>query len=134
MSPSTDYEFVTIWQLEAPIEEVWEEICHPERWPGWWRGVESVVELKPGDENGVGSLHRYVWKSRLPYELAFDMQTTWVESPVALEGVARGELEGTGRWRLFHEDGITTVRYTWKVRTTKPWMNLLAPLARPIFE
>jgi hypothetical protein len=75
-----------------------------------------------------------VWKSRLPYELAFDIQTTRVESPVAVEGVARGELEGTGRWRLFYEDGITTVRYTWKVRTTKPWMNLLTPLARPIFE
>ena len=134
MSTSKDYEFVTIWQLEAPIEEIWEEISHPKRWPGWWKGVESVTELRPGDENGVGSLHRCVWKSRLPYELAFDIQTTRVESPVAVEGVARGELEGTGRWRLSYKDGITTVRYTWKVRTTKPWMNLLAPLARPIFE
>ncbi len=134
MSSSQDYEFATIWQLEAPIEEIWEEISHPEHWPGWWKGVESVTELKAGDESGVGSLYRYVWKSRLPYELAFDMQTTRVESPVALEGIARGELEGTGRWQLSHEDGITTVRYTWKVRTTRPWMNLLAPLARPIFE
>jgi hypothetical protein len=134
MSPSKDYEFVTIWLLEAPIEEIWGEISHPTRWPGWWKGVESVTELRPGDEKGVGSLHRCVWKSRLPYELAFDIQTTRVESPVAVEGVARGELEGTGRWRLSYEDGITTVRYTWKVRTTKPWMNLLAPLARPIFE
>lgn len=134
MSQSTDYEFVTIWQLEAPIEKVWEEISHPERYPAWWKGVESVVELKPGNANGVGTLYRYVWKSRLPYKLAFDMQTTRAEPPVVLEGVARGELEGIGRWRLSQEDGITSVRYTWNVRTTKPWMNLMAPLARPFFE
>jgi uncharacterized protein YndB with AHSA1/START domain len=134
MSPSTDYEFITIWQLEAPIEEVWEELHHSERWPQWWKGVESVIELRAGDESGVGALHRCVWKSRLPYKLAFNMQTTRVQSPHTLEGVARGELEGTGRWRLSHKDGITTVRYTWQVRTTKPWMRVLAPLARPIFE
>jgi hypothetical protein len=90
MSPSKDYEFATIWQLEAPIEEIWGEISHPTRWPGWWKGVESVTELRPGDEKGVGSLHRCVWKSRLPYELAFDIRATRVESPVAVEGVARG--------------------------------------------
>ncbi len=31
-------------------------------------------------------------------------------------------------------DGITRVTYDWHVRTTKPWMNLLAPLARPAFS
>ncbi|HKQ32652.1 MAG TPA: polyketide cyclase, partial [Thermodesulfobacteriota bacterium] len=25
-------------------------------------------------------------------------------------------------------------RYDWQVETTKPWMNLIAPLARPIFK
>jgi len=29
---------------------------------------------------------------------------------------------------------ITTVRYDWKVETTKQWMNLLAPIARPFFN
>jgi hypothetical protein len=29
---------------------------------------------------------------------------------------------------------VTAVTYEWKVRTTKRWMNLLAPLARPIFD
>jgi hypothetical protein len=26
------------------------------------------------------------------------------------------------------------VVYDWRVRSTKPWMNLLAPVARPVFE
>lgn len=51
-----------------------------------------------------------------------------------LEGEATGELEGTGRWMLTSEDGWTRVRYTWDVRTTRWWMNLLAPVARPAFN
>ena len=31
-------------------------IYHPERWPGWWRGVQSVEKLAEGDDDGVGSL------------------------------------------------------------------------------
>jgi len=51
-----------------------------------------------------------------------------------MEGRAVGGLDGIGRWRLFEDDGVTAVLYEWNVATTKAWMNLLAPLARPIFE
>ena len=48
---------------------------------------------------------RYTWRSRLPYALDFEMTTTRVEKPHLLEGEAKGELAGVGRWRLFEEDG-----------------------------
>ena len=32
------------------------------------------------------------------------------------------------------DGGSTRVRYDWRVKTTKPWMNLLAPVARPFFK
>ncbi len=127
------YRFLTTWLLAAPREQVFQEIWDSERWPAWWPGVESVVELEPGDDEGVGSLGRYVWKSRLPYRLEFEMRTTRVERPLLMEGEARGELAGTGRWRLFEEGRLTAVVYEWDVRTTSPWMNVLAPLARPFF-
>ena len=73
------------------------------------------------------------WKSKLPYELEFEIRSTRSERPHLLEGEASGELEGTGRWRLFDSDGATAVLYEWNVRTARQWMNLLAPLARPIF-
>jgi hypothetical protein len=98
-----------------------------------------VVELAPGTEDGVGQLSRYTWRSKLPYELEFEMRTTRVAQPVLLEGEATGELAGTGRWRLLEQDGpstgapVTVVTYEWNVATTKPWMNLLAPVARPVF-
>lgn len=128
------YEFLTIWRVKAPIELVWNEIYHSELWPTWWKGVEAVVVLRRGDDKGVGSIHRYTWKSKLPYELTFEMQTVRVEPPLLLEGVATGELAGSGRWQLSSEGDETIVRYVWKVQTTKAWMNLLAPIARPIFK
>jgi uncharacterized protein YndB with AHSA1/START domain len=128
-----EYRLLTTWCLEAPIDPVWDAIYDSERWPEWWRGVESVLEVTPGDDNGIGQVGRYVWKSRLPYELDFEMVTTRVERPHLLEGEASGELAGTGRWRLFEARGTTAVLYEWNVRTTRAWMNLLAPIARPVF-
>ena len=128
------YDFVTIWRVKAPVERVWNEIYHSSEWPTWWKGVESVVEVRKGDEQGVGSVHRYTWKSKLPYRLSFDMKTTRVEPPLLLEGLAIGELEGRGLWQLSTEGSETIVRYDWKVATTKLWMNLLSPIARPLFE
>ena len=81
----------------------------------------------------IGQYGRYVWRSKLPYRLEFFVRTTKVEKPHLLEGDASGELAGVGRWRLFEQGGVTAVLYEWNVRTTAAWMNLLAPLARPIF-
>ena len=92
-----------------------------------------MVELEPGDLNRVGCVRRFTWKGWLPYTLVVDMRVTRVEPPVVLESLASGELEGTGRWRLSRDGEDTAVRYEWDVRTTKRWMNLLAPLARPLF-
>ena len=129
------YAFLTTWLLESPRQPVWEAIYDQENWPSWWRGVEEAIELRPGDgSDGVGSVAKMVWKSLLPYRVEFEVTTTRVEKPHLLEGSAVGELEGVGRWRLHEQDGVTAVLYEWNVRTTKPWMNLLAPLLRPAFE
>ena len=47
-----DYRFLTTWLLEAERAPVWDAIFDQKRWPSWWRGVEDVVELDPGDEAG----------------------------------------------------------------------------------
>lgn len=131
-----DYAFLTTWLLDAPRGPVWDAIHDQKSWPSWWRGVESVEELRPGAEpdDGVGSVSRMVWKSLLPYRVSFEVTTTRVEHPTLMEGHAVGELEGVGRWRLYEQGGITAVLYEWNVSTTKPWMNRMAPLLRPAFE
>jgi hypothetical protein len=74
------------------------------------------------------------WRSRIPYELEFEFIVRELDEPRSMSGDAVGELTGTGHWRLFEQDGVTAVTYEWSVHTTKRWMNLLAPVAQPIFE
>ena len=129
-----DYSFVTKWKFNEPIDPVWDEIYHPERWPVWWKYVENASEIKKGDDLGVGSLWKYTWKTRLFYKFTFIVETTLVEPPNRLEGIARGDLEGTGKWYLGTNGNYTTVIYEWSVRTNKLWMNLLAPVVFPFFK
>jgi len=131
---SAAYTFVTIWTIPALIERVWAELMAPEQWPDWWRGVERVETLRPGDAEGVGAVRRYTWRSRLPYRLSFALETTRVEPCHLIEGRASGELEGRGLWQLSAADAGTRVQYDWQVAVTKPWMKILEPVARPVFE
>lgn len=128
------YALVTHWHLAAPIHEVWEAIVAVEHWPRWWRYVRAVVELQKGGEDGLGAVRRYTWSSKLPYRLSFEMRVCAVERPLFLEGIASGELNGTGRWYLAPDGDTTHVRYEWTVVTGKRWMNLLAPVLEPAFR
>jgi hypothetical protein len=128
------YALVTEWVLAAPAERIFDVLAHPEAWPSWWPYLESVTPVVRGGADGIGAVWRYTWSSRLPYRLTFDMTTTGVRRPDAIEGTAAGELCGTGRWRLSSEGDATRVRYEWRVRTGKRWMNALAPLLAPAFE
>jgi len=129
-----DYEFLTTWCVTAPIESVFEVLHDEAAYPQWWKGVQSVQMLEPGGDLGIGRLSRYSWRSVLPYTLTFDARVSRVERPYLMEGRARGELEGVGVWRLYQAPEGTAVVYSWKVRTTKPWMNALGPLPRPAFR
>jgi uncharacterized protein YndB with AHSA1/START domain len=129
-----DYAFLTTWLLESPCEPVWEAVYDQERWPQWWRGVEEAEPVRDGEANGIGTVSRLVWKSLLPYRVEFEVTTTRIEPLRLLEADAVGELSGVGRWRFYEQDGVTAVLYEWNVATSKAWMNLLAPVARPVFE
>lgn len=123
---------VTEWVLATSVERVFDALVDPASWPRWWRYVERVALLVPGDAQGVGAVRRYTWSSRLPYRLTIDMTTTLVVPYAKLEGLASGDVEGTGCWRLHDAAGRACVRYTWKVAPRKRWMRALTTLA-PLF-
>jgi uncharacterized protein YndB with AHSA1/START domain len=128
-----DYHYISTWQLQAPIERVWAAISQLEQLPAWYPAVQQVQTLTAGDPDGVGTRVRYLLKGRLPMRLAFEATIARVDPPRELELQAEGDLAGRGRWELEQQGEVTTVRYLWDVQTTRPWMNLVAPVARPLF-
>src|SRR4051812_7055000 len=128
-----EYRFLTTWCVQAPADAVFDALEDCAAWPQWWPGVRRAELLQEGDAHGTGRLWHYVWRSRLPYDLAFDTRIVRLERPWLMEGRAEGELVGVGRWRLFEAPGATAVLYEWQVRTTRRWMNRVAPVARPAF-
>lgn len=134
MPALNEYSFATSWVLDAPIEAVWVAMIASEQWPEWWPYLDRVKEIAKGNFDGTGSLLSFTWGGPLPYKLSFQIMITQIECPSLIEGRVCGDLVGIGRW-LLSEDvtGSTNVRYLLKARTTKPWMNLVAPVARWYF-
>lgn len=131
----SDYEFVTIWNIGAPVDSVYSAIEDADLWPSWWCGVLSSTELRPGNNEGIGSIRRTIWKSALPYKLEFDSEVVRVERNKLIEVRAFGHLDGLGIWQFEADGGDKThARYDWRVKATKPWMNLLSPIAQPLFR
>jgi hypothetical protein len=128
-----EYRLLTVWQIAAPRPQVFDAVFDSLQWPAWWPGVVNVEQIAPGDADGIGSLRRYIWKGRLPYRLSFVACATGIEKYSLLSAKVDGDLVGSGRWTFVHDAGITTIRYDWQVRTTRPWMNALAPLAQGVF-
>lgn len=131
---ATQYAFITRWQLRAPLAAVWDSIQQSMQWPEWWKGVVKVQEIEKGNEDGIGGVREYTWKSVLPYKLAFNMRLTESEHHKRLKGEAFGELEGVGEWFFREQEGITYVEYHWTVITNKAWMNTFSFLLKPAFD
>ena len=128
------FSLTTSWRFDAPVQQVWRAIQQVSQWPQWWPYVACVTTLSPGDELGLGAVHRLTWRSELPYRLTFETHITSIQAPFAIDAQTSGDLSGHGRWRLFRTAGATVARYQWDVVPTKPWMRRGAPLMRSVFE
>jgi uncharacterized protein YndB with AHSA1/START domain len=131
---SSHFDLVSHWRLQAPVEQVWAALADPSRWPAWWPYVQRVQTLREGGVDGLGSVRRIDWSTRLPYRLVIEVEAVESVRHQRLRGRSRGQLDGEGLWLLRAEDGFTDVTYVWRVRLVKRWMRWLAPLLAPVFQ
>jgi uncharacterized protein YndB with AHSA1/START domain len=128
------YRFESIWVIDAPATAIFDVLSDYEHYPTWWPDVRRVTRLDTGGAVDLGLEVRYVVASPLGYSLGFDVTLDHLARPSLISTRARGDLVGTGIWNLTDTGGVTTARYSWHVATTRRWMNILAPLARPAFS
>src|SRR3569623_725274 len=92
--------------------------------------VPLLAALVAGGRKGGGDRTGRRERNRQPATI----HVTRIVPLTLLEGRASGEVEGSGRWCFAHDGRATSVRYEWRVRSTRRWMNVLAPFARPMFK
>lgn len=128
------FDLVSHWHLQAPVERVWAALCDPAGWPRWWPYVRQVRTLREGGPDGLGSVRRIAWATRLPYRIVIDIEAVESVRHQRLRGRSRGALDGEGLWLLRPDGECTDVTYVWRVRLVKRWMRWAAPLLAPLFR
>ena len=132
--PAQHFDLVSHWHIAAPVERVWAALADPESWPVWWPYVRSVRTLRQGDADGLGSVRRIEWATRLPYKIVIEVEAVESLRLERLRGRSGGQLRGQGIWLLRPEHGCTAVTYLWRVELGKRWMRWLAPMLAPLFR
>jgi hypothetical protein len=126
------YSFVTNWRLNASLAAVWRELDAAERYPEWWPSIIAYRDLTPAI-HGLGARAERVVRGRLPYSLRYTTTVTRYEPLCEIAYDAVGDLNGQGRFVLTEDAGHTCVVFYWDVSTAGFWLNLLAPMLKPLF-
>jgi uncharacterized protein YndB with AHSA1/START domain len=136
--PANNYQFLTIWQVDAPPEQVYEILKEGKDYPNWWPDVYLNADYQPsGRADGIGDRTTFLTKGWLPYRLRWTAETLRRESPEIIEIAATGDFMGRGVWRLdpIGEAGQgTRVSFDWRLRADKPLLRWFSPVFKPIFE
>lgn len=127
------YKFIDHWYIKAPRAEVFRYVADARTYPQWWPvypKVEVLREVEPGQIGGKG---RLLVKSALGYTLQLEAETVDIEPPRYIKTVATGQLAGTGEWEFIQEGETTHAIFTWIVESHHWLLNILEPLAKPLF-
>ena len=129
---ATRYRFLTEFELSSSPAAVEDALRDVDTWGTWWRWARRVESLTP-ERGVVGARYRNRIATPLLYGFTYDTELIDVTDELIRLNVS-GDLAGTG---LFHfratDSGGSFLSFDWSVETRKDWMNLLAPVARPIF-
>ena len=124
-----NYHFETSWRIEAPIEQLWQEIDQVDAWHEWAPEIKRSFIEGPEGHLQPGSIVNCELYTPLPYHVRVHLEATEVDAPHKLAFHATGDLEGNGRWQLEEDGDETVVRYEWNLHPTGPVLNALSKVS-----
>jgi len=131
---SSEYQFVTRWQVVGTVDEVSEILEDPEDLPRWWPSVYlEAVTVAPPREDGLGHVVRLHTKGWLPYTLTWQLEVVESRRPHGFTIEATGDFVGRGVWTFVQEGAWVGILFDWRLRVEKMGVKQLSPLLKPIF-
>jgi uncharacterized protein YndB with AHSA1/START domain len=129
---AAEYVFIDEWDVEAPIEAVFNALADTRTYPDWWKPVYIQVDADCGP--AVGCVSKQLFKGRLPYQLKTTSEIVRMDPPRELEVKVEGDLSGRGIWTLTPSNGRVHVRFDWRVNADRGFIRVLTPVLRPLFR
>jgi uncharacterized protein YndB with AHSA1/START domain len=127
-----EYVFIDEWDVDAPIEAVFDALADASTYPEWWRPVYIDVDCDGPPE--AGRVSKQHFKGRLPYTLRTTSEITRIDRPRSFTVDVVGDLTGRGEWTLTAIDRRVHVHFDWRVYADRPLLRTLTPLLRPLFR
>jgi hypothetical protein len=130
-----EYHFITHWQVEGAVQEVYDIINDVASLTRWWPSVYlDVALLDSGDEHGIGKRASLYTKGWLPYTLRWQLQVTETRRPYGSALEASGDLNGRGVWTFEQAGPKVNITYDWRVTADKPLLRRFSFLLKPLFS
>ena len=123
--------FIDEWDVDAPIEAVFQAVSEADSYPEWWKPVYLSAEPDPSPGSEVV---RHRFKGRLPYVLTVRSETVRREPPRVIEADVDGDLSGRGIWTLTPQADQVHVRFDWRVSADRWFLRVHTPVLRPLFR
>ncbi|HVR33344.1 MAG TPA: hypothetical protein VMS74_11645 [Acidimicrobiia bacterium] len=128
----TRYHFVTTLDLASQPAAVDTTLRDIVNWPAWWKWARRIEPLSDAPSGTVGARHRNTIATPLFYRFTYDTEIVETgEGMILVE--SSGDLTGFGLFVYRPSDDGVHLSFTWLVETPRWWMNLIGPMARPIF-
>ncbi|CAN5803040.1 SRPBCC family protein [soil metagenome] len=122
------YEFHAQWTVPADFDTTFAVLRDLRTYARWWPEVKSVI---PVNEDRAVVLIMGV----LPYSLEFLMDKVVDDASTGvLRAGLSGDLEGFSSWTVKPEGSGCRLIYEQQVEVTKRLLQVLAPVARPLFR
>lgn len=134
---SNQYRFEDHWEVDHPIERVWDVLSRPTGYPDWWTGVYLRVDrVHGGHSAATGDRFNVVARGWLPYKLRFTIENVRLDEPYEIEFKASGDFRtDSSRWLFSRRSAVRThVVLEWNPTVDKPVVRWLSPILRPLFR
>ena len=127
------YNFVSTWHIRSNTAQVASLIVEPASWTSWWPGL-LAAQVSDVKDTIIGSHISATWRALAGYKIKLTITITGYEPMQLITFASKGDLVGNGSWTIKPDgQGETKMIILWNVSTTKTWMNVFAPILKPIF-
>lgn len=124
------FHLTSTWQVQAPAGSVFAVLADLGALSSWWPGMRSAWLVRSRDL--VGRRARIEIFGLLPIAIRADIEITAAEPERRITVVSRGELAGSGEWRLREHAGTSSASFTWDVRLEHRWLSPRLTWLRPL--